>query len=129
MLAGLLAPAAARSATAPPARFRSAICAYSFRNQLKDKAMTYEDLIRLAAELQAELHSRIEERGQRREGNRERCRKLLERERHFKGVVLDLQPPELVLKNDRHFLRILLAQEVGNRDSGKLRFERQIKVM
>jgi sugar phosphate isomerase/epimerase len=54
MLAGLLAPAASRSATTPPGRFRSAICAYSFRNQLKDKQMTYEDVIRLAAELQAD---------------------------------------------------------------------------
>jgi L-ribulose-5-phosphate 3-epimerase len=54
MLAGLLAPVAAQSATPPPGRFRSAICAYSFRDQLKDKAMTYEDLIRLAAELQAD---------------------------------------------------------------------------
>ena len=54
MLAGLLVPVAARSATTPTGRFRSAICAYSFRNQLKDKAMTYEDVIRLAAELQAD---------------------------------------------------------------------------
>jgi sugar phosphate isomerase/epimerase len=32
-------------------RLRSAICAYSFREQLKDKTMTYDDLVRLAVEL------------------------------------------------------------------------------
>ncbi len=33
------------------ARFRTAICAYSFRNELKSKKMTYDDLVRLAVEL------------------------------------------------------------------------------
>jgi len=33
------------------ARLRPAICAYSYRDALKDKRMTYEDLVRLAAEL------------------------------------------------------------------------------
>ena len=33
------------------ARFRSAICAYSFRKALKAGAMTYEDLVRMAVEL------------------------------------------------------------------------------
>lgn len=48
--------AATRSSAAPEAQghFRSAICAYSFRNQLKDKSMTYADLIRMAAELGAD---------------------------------------------------------------------------
>lgn len=32
-------------------RLRSAICAYSFRDQLKDKSMSYEDLVRLAVDL------------------------------------------------------------------------------
>lgn len=31
-------------------RLRTAICAYSFRNQLQSKSMTYEDLVRLAVE-------------------------------------------------------------------------------
>ena len=35
-------------------RFRPAICAYSFRNQLKDGSMTYADLIRMAADLGAD---------------------------------------------------------------------------
>ena len=39
---------------APPssgaARFRTAICAYSFRDALKAKTMTYDDLVRLAVE-------------------------------------------------------------------------------
>src|SRR4051812_37608729 len=32
-------------------RIRAAICAYSFRNQLKDGSFTYADLIRMAADL------------------------------------------------------------------------------
>ena len=36
------------------ARFRPAICAYSFRNQLKSGTMTYADLIRMAADLGAD---------------------------------------------------------------------------
>jgi sugar phosphate isomerase/epimerase len=35
-------------------RFRPAICAYSFRNQLKDKSMSYADVIRMAADLRAD---------------------------------------------------------------------------
>src|SRR5690349_16970259 len=35
-------------------RFRPAICAYSFRNQLKAGTMTYADLIRMAADLGAD---------------------------------------------------------------------------
>jgi sugar phosphate isomerase/epimerase len=35
-------------------RFRPAICAYSFRNQLKKGSMTYADLIRMAADLGAD---------------------------------------------------------------------------
>jgi sugar phosphate isomerase/epimerase len=35
-------------------RFRAAICAYSFRDQLKSGSMTYADLIRMAADLGAD---------------------------------------------------------------------------
>jgi L-ribulose-5-phosphate 3-epimerase len=35
-------------------RFRAAICAYSFRNQLQNGSLTYEALIRMAAELGAD---------------------------------------------------------------------------
>ena len=35
-------------------RFRPAICAYSFRNQLKSGSMTYADLIHMAADLGAD---------------------------------------------------------------------------
>src|SRR6478736_6493393 len=38
-------------------RFRSAICAYSFRDQLKAGSMTYADLIRMAADLGAEVET------------------------------------------------------------------------
>src|ERR1700737_3852705 len=44
----------AGAATERKARFRPAICAYSFRNQLKDKSMSYADLIRMAADLGAD---------------------------------------------------------------------------
>ncbi len=44
----------ARAASETKPRFRPAICAYSFRNQLKAGSMTYADLIRMAAELGAD---------------------------------------------------------------------------
>ena len=40
--------------TQPKARFRPAICAYSFRKQLEDKSMTYADVVRMAAETGAD---------------------------------------------------------------------------
>src|SRR6476469_7163901 len=49
-----LALSPASAATTSGGRFRPAICAYSFRNQLKDKSMTYADLIRMAADLGAD---------------------------------------------------------------------------
>lgn len=39
------------AAAAPRARFRTAICAYSFRDELKAKTMTYDDLVRMAVDL------------------------------------------------------------------------------
>lgn len=42
---------AATDKLASKARFRTAICAYSFRDALKSKTMTYDDLVRLAVEL------------------------------------------------------------------------------
>jgi sugar phosphate isomerase/epimerase len=44
----------ARAANGTKGRFRPAICAYSFRNQLKKGSMTYADLIRMAADLGAD---------------------------------------------------------------------------
>src|SRR3982751_462222 len=38
-------------AAAPKSRLRTAICAYSFRKQLADKSMTYDDLVQLAVDL------------------------------------------------------------------------------
>lgn len=49
-LAAWPAAAAIEAASGKP-RLRSAICAYSFRSELQKKTMTYEDLIRLAADL------------------------------------------------------------------------------
>ena len=55
-----LATAAAITAAAPrvfaagTGRFRPAICAYSFRNQLKAGTMTYADIVRMAADLGAD---------------------------------------------------------------------------
>jgi L-ribulose-5-phosphate 3-epimerase len=48
-VAGRLAPAA-RAASGTRARLRSAICAYSYRNELGKKTMTYEDLVRVAVD-------------------------------------------------------------------------------
>lgn len=52
--AALAMPRAAVAAPEGKARFRSAICAYSFRDQLKDKSMTYADVIRMAADVGAD---------------------------------------------------------------------------
>lgn len=49
-----LARPSMRAAVPPATRFRSAICAYSFRNQLKDKSMSYADVNRMAADLGAD---------------------------------------------------------------------------
>ncbi len=48
LAASLGAPA---SGAGVKSRFRTAICAYSFRDALKNKSMTYEDLVRLASDL------------------------------------------------------------------------------
>ena len=52
--ATLAMPGAAVAAPAGKARFRPAICAYSFRDQLKDKSMTYADVIHMAADMGAD---------------------------------------------------------------------------
>ena len=52
--ATLAMPGAAVAAPAGKARFRPAICAYSFRDQLKDKSMTYADVIHMAADVGAD---------------------------------------------------------------------------
>lgn len=50
--AALLAAQALRAAPAAgKSRLRTAICAYSFRNALQSKQMSYEDLVRLAVDL------------------------------------------------------------------------------
>jgi L-ribulose-5-phosphate 3-epimerase len=50
----LACPALSSAAPGSKGRFRSAICAYSFRNQLQAKTMSYADLIRMAADLQVD---------------------------------------------------------------------------
>ena len=44
-------------------------------------------------------------------------------------ILLDLQAPELVLQDDRHFFGILFLEEIGNVDAGKMRLEGQIEMM
>jgi L-ribulose-5-phosphate 3-epimerase len=52
--AGLMTPAFAQNKAGGKSRLRTAICAYSFRNQLQSKQMTYEDLVPLAVDLDAD---------------------------------------------------------------------------
>jgi len=54
LTAAAMALPGATAATDSKGRFRSAICAYSFRDQLKAGSMTYADLIRMAADLGAD---------------------------------------------------------------------------
>jgi sugar phosphate isomerase/epimerase len=53
-LAPAVAPWNVTAAATTKARFHPAICAYSFRNQLKDKSMSYADVIRMAADTGAD---------------------------------------------------------------------------
>lgn len=48
--AAMLASLVASAESAKKARLRTAICAYSFRDQLGKKTMTYEDVVRLAVD-------------------------------------------------------------------------------
>lgn len=54
MAGAALASEASRVKAAGKGRFHPAICAYSFRNQLKAGTMTYADIIRMAAETGAD---------------------------------------------------------------------------
>src|SRR5687767_2473741 len=49
--AALAVTANAQTARVGKPRLRTAICAYSFRTQLESKAMTYDDLVKLAVDL------------------------------------------------------------------------------
>lgn len=50
-LPALAAPLFAQAPNAKKSRLRTAICAYSFRKQLQDKSMKYEDLVHMAVDL------------------------------------------------------------------------------
>ncbi|HMC59613.1 MAG TPA: sugar phosphate isomerase/epimerase family protein, partial [Candidatus Solibacter sp.] len=54
LAAAALAGLPGRAWSESKGRFRPAICAYSFRNQLQNASLTYEGLIRMAAELGAD---------------------------------------------------------------------------
>ncbi len=53
-LAALAWQSAGGAAAAEKARLRNAICAYSYREELKSRAMTYADLVRIAVETGAD---------------------------------------------------------------------------
>ena len=61
-------------------------------------------------ELQPELHRRIDEALDRVERHQQPLRHAAERQADLERLVADLQIPELVLQDDGHLLRILLAQ-------------------
>lgn len=52
--AAAVAPQGLRAAATAKGHFRAALCAYSFRNQLAAKTMSYADVIRTAADLGAD---------------------------------------------------------------------------
>jgi sugar phosphate isomerase/epimerase len=54
VVAGGLTPLSPTSASESKGRLRPAICAYSFRDQLRAGSMTYADLIRMAADVGAD---------------------------------------------------------------------------
>ena len=61
-------------------------------------------------EMHAEIDRRVAERGQGRERNAQMLGSAPEIERHAEALVVNLQIPELMLQDDRHFVRILGAQ-------------------
>src|SRR5438477_1082944 len=65
-------------------------------------ALAWLLLFRLGLEIQAELHAGIDKCRQCGERNRQSRRHFPERQRHLEMVVLDLQSPELMLKDDGH---------------------------
>lgn len=54
MPAALALPALASAQSGSKSRLRTAICAYSFRTQLASKQMSYDDLVRLAVDLETD---------------------------------------------------------------------------
>ena len=54
---------------------------------------------------------------------------VVEAEFDVKAFLGDLQAPVLMLQDDGHFLRVLLAQAVGNSNAGGIGVKRDIEVM
>ena len=81
------------------------------------------------AELQAELDRWIGEADERREGDTEMFRALVEGKGDLEPLVVDHEVPELVLQDHGHFLGVLLAEILGHLDAGVAGVEGDVKVM
>ena len=80
-------------------------------------------------ELEAELDGGVEEAGQRVEGHEQPLRHAGEGQPDLEGVLRDAEIPELVLQDDRHVLRVFLAQPLRHAHAREIRAERDVEMM
>src|SRR3954468_4321230 len=83
----------------------------------------------LGLELEREIDRGIDEAGDRREGDDEARRRLVEAEADLEAVVADLEIPEAVLDDDRHLVREALGKMLGNVDAGGSGLEGDVEMM
>ena len=91
--------------------------------------MRFGAFIGLHLELQREIDGGIDEGGDRAEGDDQMRRDLVEGQAHLEMLVADLEVPEFILKDDRHFVREALHQMLGNVDAGRLGLEGDVEMM
>src|SRR5262249_5942654 len=79
-------------------------------------------------ELQTELDGRIGKTAHRLEGNCQSLVPATKAEGDGESLFLDGQIPKLVLQDDGHLLRVLLAQPIGNANAGTVGMEGDIEM-
>ncbi len=80
-------------------------------------------------ELQAEIHRRVGEGDERVVRDAQMLVHLVEAELDVEPLVVGDQPPELMLEDDRHLLRILLMQPVGDLHVGVVGAEGYVEMV
>ena len=87
----------------------------------------YRLLLHRDFEFQAELHRGVVEAGDRLERNVKALGNVLEMQAHVEAFVIDLQIPELILQDDREFLRPLLLKAARHFHAGRAGAEVMVK--
>lgn len=91
--------------------------------------MRFGAAIVLNLKLEREIHRRIDEPGDRRKGNYQLRRNLVEAQPHFKPGVIDAKIPIFVLENNRHLVREAFGKMFWNIHAGRGGFEGDIEMM